>query len=70
MPVHIQGVTAPRAELPVLFSEPDAAEMLGVTVTQLRRLTYERRGPKMVRVGAVRVFTREALTEWLRQSAR
>lgn len=71
MPVTIRG-HGPNAarELPAILSEGQVANLLDISISQLRRLGYEKRGPKTVRVGSVRVVTRDALMAWLSARSR
>ena len=71
MPVTFKGFTPAKSKTPSdVLTEAEAASTLSITVSQLRRLSYARRGPKMVKVGSVRVVTRDALQDWLKSSAR
>ncbi len=49
-----------------LIPEADVAEMLGLTILQLRRkIKGAGKGPNMTQIGRARYYTREDLDAWL-----
>jgi excisionase family DNA binding protein len=58
------------AENPSLLSEDEAARQLGLAPEKLRRLRYQRRGPKTIKLGRVRLIRREDLEAWITENAR
>ena len=58
------------ASLPVMVKESEAASFLGVEAKKLRRLCYEKRGPKSIKFGRDRLYPREALLEWIAERER
>ena len=72
-PVHIwianmtPTFLSPRL-LPPVLTEAHAAAYLNTTTRKLRRLGYEKRGPRSVKLGRDRVYPREAFLEWIAES--
>jgi excisionase family DNA binding protein len=73
MPVRLHESAKDRttqSELPTVLTEAAVAELLGVPIRTLRRLCQSGKGPKRVKVGGVRVVSRDDLLSWLTQRAR
>ena len=48
-----------------LLTEGEAAAFLKVSPAKLRRLRYDKRGPKTVKIGGSHRIRRSALVQWL-----
>lgn len=53
------------APIPLAYSYPDAAALLGLTPGALRDLVYKGRGPAVVRIGRRTLFSAVDLANWL-----
>lgn len=56
-------------ELPQLLTEKEVAEYLALTVTQVIRVRYDKRGPRTIRVGSKERVRREDLIAWIDEKA-
>ena len=48
-----------------LLNESEVADMLGVTVSCLRRWRYERRGPRFIKLGRLVRYPARDLADWI-----
>lgn len=58
------------AGLPPMINEARAAAFIGITAKRLRRLGYERRGPRFIKIGRDHLFRREDLLDWIETGVR
>ena len=60
----------PTNELPTLLDEVEAAEILTLKVTTLRRWRWSGDGPEFIKLGSAVRYDRETLAEWLDERRR
>ena len=52
-------------EAKIIFTEPEAADYIGVSLSKIRRLRRRREGPSYVRIGRAIEYRRPALDRYL-----
>lgn len=55
----------PLADTSPLLTEEEAAALLRITPAKLRRLRYDKRGPKTVKIGGDHRIRHAALMQWM-----
>ena len=75
MPIHLTGAratddrTKPLQSLPAMMTEQEVAAFLSLDLKKLRRLRYDGRGPRTVKIGNQHRVRREELILWLERPA-
>ena len=70
MPLVIASKSAATQSLPAVIREAEAARYLGIDPKKLRRLVYEKRGPRSVKLGRERLYPREDFLAWIAMRTR
>lgn len=70
MPLALRTQSIAMDKMPSVLKEEDAADLLGIEAKKLRRLVYDRKGPKTIKLGRDRLYPRDAFFEWIASRAR
>jgi len=65
MPCVLHTKSVSPQHLQSILREIDAANFLGVEAKKLRRLVYEKRGPRTIKLGRERLYPRDAFLAWV-----
>lgn len=64
MSVAVRDALMSWENLPAVLTEPNIAELLGVSVERIRKWSYDGRGPQTFKIGNTRLVRREAFLKW------